>query len=175
MGNTNKSMTSNELQLLAESLKLPFERVKNIYDNFESLDRDKKGYVSKADIMAKIKTDSTKDEFFYNRILEQFEDTPNSDQIDFEQLLSQVHGFSSNKSKTKIRFLFDFLDKKKKGLIGLEELKDCFKLVKLKTLTDKDINEIAYQTLAYADKDGDGYLNFEEFTEFYNHVLKMSI
>ena len=168
-------MTANELQLLAESLKLPHDKVKSLYEKFEGLDKDKKGYVSKTDFISQIKTEGSKDEDFYNRILEQFEDSPGSDQIDFDLLLTHISNFSNNKNKAKIKFLFDFLDKKKKGLIGLEELKECFKMVKLKTLTDKDINDIAIQTLSYADKDRDGHLNFEEFCEFYNEVLKISI
>ena len=45
----------------------------------------------------------------------------------------------------------------------------------LEHLNEADVNEIASQTVRFADHDGDNAQNFEEFKQFYNNVLQITI
>ena len=42
-------------------------------------------------------------------------------------------------------------------------------------LIEADVNEIAIQTVKFADTDGDNALNFDEFKQFYKNVLQITI
>ena len=50
-----------------------------------------------------------------------------------------------------------------------------FKFIKVEHFNENDVNDIAAQTVKFADQDGDGHLNFDEFKGFYNNVLQITI
>ena len=67
------------------------------------------------------------------------------------------------------------LDKDNDGKVNPDDLVEGFKPVMIKDLNDADVNEIANQTVKFADQDGDNALNFDEFKMFYNNLLKITI
>lgn len=175
MGNSQGNLTIHELNMLAENSGLSEKDLKVLYANFQKLDKDNKGFVTKNDISAQLKSKCNKDSNLLNRIFEQFENYSQYKEIDFNKLVSSIYAFEDNEKEHKLRFLFNLIDTDKDGLIGEKELEEGFKLVKLEPLNNQDLTEIAQQTLLYADHDRDGYMNFEEFKEFYNSVLQISI
>lgn len=67
------------------------------------------------------------------------------------------------------------MDTNHDGFLSSEELINGFKYVMLDHLNETDVNEIANQTIKFADTDGDNALNFEEFKSFYTNVLQITI
>ena len=175
MGNSQGNLTVQELNALADNSGLSEQDLKHLYTNFQKFDKDDKGYVNKADILNKLQSKTNKDISLLNKVIEQFENYSKFKEIDFNQLVATIHAFDENKKEEKLRFLFELIDTNKDGLIGAKELEEGFRLVKLEPLKNQDLTEIAQQTLLYADHDNDGFMNFEEFKEFYNSVLQISI
>ena len=48
-------------------------------------------------------------------------------------------------------------------------------MINLPNIKKDDIEEIAEQTISYSDKTNKGGINFEEFSEFFNSVLQITI
>lgn len=175
MGNSQGHLTLEELTVLAENSGLSEHELKNLHIKFKKFDKDNKGYVTKEDLIDRMKPENKEDKVFYSQIFEQFSVVNESGEIDFHYLITTINAFENDKKQGKLKFLFEFIDKDRNGLVGTDELASCFKMIKLPNLDEMNLNDIAFQTLAYADKDGDGYLNFEEFSDFYNAVLNISI
>ena len=175
MGNSQGQLSLKELTTLAENSGLSEHELKNLHTKFKKFDRDDKGYVTKEDLIVKMKNGNKEDKIFYEKICDQFVSFGQKEEIDFHHLITTINAFENDKKDGKLRFLFEFIDSDKNELVGVEELEECFKLIKLPNLDEMNLNDIAFQTLAYADKDGDGYLNFDEFCDFYNSVLNISI
>ena len=90
-------------------------------------------------------------------------------------MILTIEDFEKNRKENKLRTLFTLLDSDQNGLVGIEELEEGFKMIEMSSMKSGDIREIAEQTLLYADNDQDGFLNFEEFQDFYNAVLQITI
>lgn len=86
-----------------------------------------------------------------------------------------MEDFQRQNKESKLEVLFQLLDTDQNGLVGVEELEKGFFLIKMEGLPPSEVKLIAQQTLAYADGDQDGFLNFKEFSEFYNATLNISI
>jgi len=175
MGNSQGNLTLQTLNTLTENSGLSEQDLKLLYSNFQKLDKDNKGYVSKDDILYKINGKGNKDTALLTKLFEEFENYSKYKEIDFNKLITVINAFEENKKENKLMFLFNLIDSDKNGLIGVKELEEGFRLVKLEPLNNQDLTEIAEQTLLYADHDKDGYMNFEEFKEFYNSVFQISI
>ena len=175
MGNSHGHLTLDELTVLAENSGLSEHELKNLHIRFKKFDKDNKGYVTKSDLIEKMKPENEEDRVFYGQICDQFSAVSESGEIDFHYLITTVNAFENDKKQGKLKFLFEFIDRDRNGLVGADELATCFKMIQLPNLEEMNLNDIAFQTLAYADKDGDGFLNFEEFSDFYNAVLNISI
>ena len=175
MGNSSGTINQDELEGLAKMTNTTAEEIQSLHTNFLRLDRDKKGYVSKKDIIDRLNVSNVDEKHFLNKLLDLFTDKSSDNRISFHEFAMALSDFKSDTNDGKLRLLFNLIDTDRNGLLGIKELEEAFKMVKLEHLTKQDIAEIAYQTLLYADNDQDGYLNFEEFKEFYNTVLQITI
>ena len=142
-----------------------------MFKKFGKLDKTEKGYVSTADInkVCNFEQDSL-GEVVSDKMASGF-----GDQIDFRNLVKNQSTFHNNEEDGKQKFLFNLLDSNNDGLLTAEELIFGFKFVMLDHLNESDVNEIATQTVKFADTDGDNALNFDEFKHFYNNVLQITI
>ena len=61
------------------------------------------------------------------------------------------------------RFAFKIYDVDKDGFISNGELFTVLKMMVGNNLKDSQLQQIVDKTIIYADKDGDGKINFEEF------------
>lgn len=175
MGNSQSGLSIQELNNLAANSGLSESELKTLHSNFQKFDTGNKGFVTREDILIKLSTKGSQDNALTQRIFEQFESFSKHKEIDFNKLITITNAFDANKKDAKLKFLFDMIDSDKDGLIGVKELEAGFSLVKLEKMSSQDLSEIAQQTLLYVDKDNDGFMNFEEFKEFYNSVLQISI
>ena len=68
-----------------------------------------------------------------------------------------------------LKFAFNFFDSDKKGLITINEISLIFKN---NTDNNKDCSEEIKNIIKLVDKDGDGKISFEEFSQFMTSLLE---
>ena len=170
MGN-NLTIDDAELKTLSVRTGYSEETIKAMHSKFAKLDRSDKGYVAVEDL-AQLLDFKTSD---LHRLLSQHLTSGLGDQIDFKRLVHVLSAFHNNQQDQKLRFLFDLCDKNKTGKLTASELVEAFRLIKVEHVAEGDLHEIAVQTVKFADHDGDGGLNFDEFRSFYNNVLQITI
>lgn len=162
-----------------------------LYHRFRSLDRNKKGYLSRADLQqigalaVNPLGDRIIDSFFpdgslqvdfpgFVRVLAHFrpvneEDTRTRDPKEPEPLNSRMN---------KLRFAFQLYDQDRDGKISQQEMLQVLRLMVGVQVTEEQLESIADRTVQEADEDGDGAVSFLEFTkslEKMNIEQKMSI
>ena len=86
-----------------------------------------------------------------------------------------IEDFERDNKENKLRSLFTLLDSDQNGLVGIDELESGFRMIELSSMKSGDVREIAQQTLLYADHDQDGFLNFQEFQDFYFAVVLFTL
>ncbi|KAG9126492.1 Calcineurin subunit B [Ceratobasidium sp. 392] len=93
--------------------------------------------------------------------------------VDFQEFVGGLSAFSSRGGREeKLRFAFKVYDMDRDGYISNGELYLVLKMMVGNNLKDSQLQQIVDKTIMEADKDGDGKLSFEEFT---NMVAKTDI
>lgn len=86
--------------------------------------------------------------------------------VDFQEFVSGLSAFSSKGNKEeKLRFAFKVYDIDRDGYISNGELFIVLKMMVGSNLKDVQLQQIVDKTIMEADKDKDGRISFEEFTE----------
>lgn len=86
--------------------------------------------------------------------------------VDFQEFVKGLSAFSSQGSREeKLKFAFKVYDMDRDGLISNGELFLVLKMMVGNNLKDQQLQQIVDKTIMEADKNGDGKLDFEEFTE----------
>lgn len=86
--------------------------------------------------------------------------------VDFQEFVSGLSAFSSKGNKEqKLRFAFKVYDIDRDGFISNGELFIVLKMMVGSNLKDQQLQQIVDKTIMEADLDGDGKINFEEFTK----------
>lgn len=107
-----------------------------------------------------------------SRLIEIFDEDGGGD-VDFQEFLSGLSAFSSKGQKEeKLRFAFKVYDIDRDGYISNGELFVVLKMMVGNNLNEGQLQQIVDKTIMEADKDGDGKISFEEFT---NMVENMDI
>ena len=170
MGN-NLAIEEGDLQVLSQQSKYSEDTIRGMHKKFVKLDRTEKGYVGRDDLN---QISDFKNSDMNSLICQQLTGGV-SDQIDFKKLLLALSAFHYNDQDAKLKFLFDLCDRNKQGKLRATDLSDAFKMIQVEHYSEADLKEFATQTVKFADQDGDGALNFEEFKQFYNSVLQITI
>lgn len=85
--------------------------------------------------------------------------------VDFQEFVSGLSAFSSKGNKEeKLRFAFKVYDIDRDGYISNGELFIVLKMMVGSNLKDVQLQQIVDKTIMEADKDRDGKISFEEFT-----------
>jgi len=93
--------------------------------------------------------------------------------VDFQEFVGGLSAFSSRGGREeKLQFAFKVYDVDRDGYISNGELFLVLKMMVGNNLKDSQLQQIVDKTIMEADKDGDGKLSFEEFT---NVVAKTDI
>ncbi|KAF9509857.1 hypothetical protein BS47DRAFT_1377514 [Hydnum rufescens UP504] len=93
--------------------------------------------------------------------------------VDFQEFVGGLSAFSSRGGREeKLQFAFKVYDVDRDGYISNGELFLVLKMMVGTNLKDSQLQQIVDKTIMEADKDGDGKLSFEEFT---NVVAKTDI
>ena len=86
--------------------------------------------------------------------------------VDFQEFVMGLSAFSSKGNKEeKLRFAFKVYDIDRDGYISNGELFSVLKMMVGNNLKDIQLQQIVDKTIMEADKDGDGRVSFEEFTD----------
>lgn len=86
--------------------------------------------------------------------------------VDFQEFVTGLSAFSSKGNKEeKLRFAFKVYDIDRDGYISNGELFIVLKMMVGNNLKDVQLQQIVDKTIMEADKDQDGRISFEEFTE----------
>lgn len=86
--------------------------------------------------------------------------------VDFQEFVSGLSAFSSKGNKEeKLRFAFKVYDIDRDGFISNGELFIVLKMMVGNNLKDVQLQQIVDKTIMEADRDHDGKISFDEFTE----------
>ena len=86
--------------------------------------------------------------------------------VDFQEFVSGLSAFSSKGNKEeKLHFAFKVYDMDRDGYISNGELFIVLKMMVGNNLKDNQLQQIVDKTIMEADKDKDGKISFDEFTE----------
>ncbi|XP_053123430.1 calcineurin B homologous protein 2-like [Hemicordylus capensis] len=158
--------------------------VLRLYQRFQALDKDEKGYLSKDDLICigELAVNPIGD-----RIINAFfkDGTEAADFRTFANVLAHfrpVEGPGSSESVNsrfnKLKFAFQLYDQDKDGKISRAEMLQVLRMMIGIQVTDEQLECITDRTIQEADKDGDDAISFEEFTksvEKLNIEQKMSL
>jgi len=97
------------------------------------------------------------------RVIEIFDQDGNGE-VDFREFIEGVSQFSVKGDKSlKLKFAFKIYDIDKDGFISNGELFTVLKMMVGNNLKDSQLQQIVDKTIVYADKNGDGKIDYEEF------------
>ena len=103
--------------------------------------------------------------FPWDRMIAIFDEDGGGD-VDFQEFVTGLSAFSSKGNKEeKLRFAFRVYDIDRDGYISNGELFIVLKMMVGNNLKDVQLQQIVDKTIMEADKDGDGKISFEEFTQ----------
>ena len=86
--------------------------------------------------------------------------------VDFQEFVLGLSAFSAKGHKEeKLKFAFKVYDIDRDGYISNGELFIVLKMMVGSNLKDQQLQQIVDKTIMEADKDGDGKISFEEFTQ----------
>jgi len=152
----------NESSMIAGEMCSCFdpEEIARLGKRFRKLDLDNNGALSVDEFMSLPELQQNP---LVQRVIEIFDQDGNGE-VDFREFIEGVSQFSVKGDKQqKLKFAFKIYDVDKDGLISNGELFTVLKMMVGNNLKDSQLQQIVDKTIIYADKDGDGKINFEEF------------
>lgn len=152
----------NESSMIAGEMCSCFdpEEIARLGKRFRKLDLDNNGALSVDEFMSLPELQQNP---LVQRVIEIFDQDGNGE-VDFREFIEGVSQFSVKGDKQqKLRFAFRIYDVDKDGFISNGELFTVLKMMVGNNLKDSQLQQIVDKTIIYADKDGDGKINFEEF------------
>ena len=90
MGNSSGTLNQDELEGLAKMTNTTAEEIQSLHTNFLRLDRDKKGYVSKKDIIDRLNVSNVDEKHFLNKLLDLFTDKSSDNRISFHEFAMEI-------------------------------------------------------------------------------------
>jgi len=138
------------------------EEIKRLGKRFKKLDLDNSGSLSVDEFMSLPELQQNP---LVQRVIEIFDDDGNGE-VDFKEFIQGVSQFSVKGDKdTKLKFAFRIYDMDNDGYISNGELFQVLKMMVGNNLKDTQLQQIVDKTILFADKDDDGKISFEEFSE----------
>jgi len=157
MGN---NQSGEEVPKVEEFPSLTSDEVKRLRKRFLKLDSDSSGKLSLQELLS---LPELRNNPLVRRVTDVF-DKDGSGDVDFMEFLQGLSTFGSNVDNTeKLRFAFQIYDIDGDGFISREELFTVLQMMVGNNLKEEQLHSVVNRTLAYADKDMDGRISFEEF------------
>ncbi|XP_054856017.1 calcineurin B homologous protein 2-like [Eublepharis macularius] len=158
--------------------------ISRLYQRFQALDKDEKGYLSKNDLqgIGELAVNPIGDRII-NAFFQDGRET--TDFRTFVHVLAHfrpvegtVGSENINSRLSKLKFAFQLYDQDKDGKISRAELLQVLRMMIGIQVTDEQLESITDRTIQEADRDGDDAISFEEFSksvEKLNIEQKMSL
>ncbi|CDZ98738.1 calcium calmodulin-dependent protein phosphatase [Phaffia rhodozyma] len=162
-GSVNQAFTEME-----RSSNFSAQELQRLKKRFMKLDRDGSGSIDKDEFLQipQIATNPLS-----SRMIAIF-DEDGGGTVDFQEFVGGLSAFSSKGAREeKLKFAFKVYDMDRDGFISNGELFLVLKMMVGSNLKDQQLQQIVDKTIMEADKDGDGKINFEEFTAMVENTL----
>lgn len=138
------------------------DEVDRLRKRFMKLDKDSSGTIDRDEFLSLPQVSSNP---LATRMIAIFDEDGGGD-VDFQEFVTGLSAFSSKGNKEeKLRFAFKVYDIDRDGYISNGELFIVLKMMVGNNLKDVQLQQIVDKTIMEADKDQDGKISFEEFTE----------
>lgn len=158
----NKQTTNTKINILPQIVTK--QELEKLFVNFKKLDRNGDGFLSKDEFL---QIEALQQNPLVARVLEIFDDDGN-DKIDFTEFVSALAIFCSTdpeENKQKVEFAFRIYDVNNDQFISNGDLFRILKIMVGDNLNDTQLQQLVDRTILQADKDKDGKLSPQEFTE----------
>ena len=166
MGVNSSVLTDDDLQRLKGETDIKQKDIKKCHKKFNSLDKDKKGYVSINDIVAIPEIENNPLRY---HVAQYMSNNNENEAISFEAFIKVIDIFKNNKTDKQYKFMFDLFDFDKDGKISSEDMLINFKLLLGNSLTEEQIKDIVDKTInEYSDKKG--YIDYSDFVKILNEA-----
>ncbi|GFF40288.1 calcineurin Ca2+-binding regulatory subunit CnaB [Aspergillus udagawae] len=154
--------TSQLLDNIVSASNFDRDEVDRLRKRFMKLDKDSSGTIDRDEFLSLPQVSSNP---LATRMIAIFDEDGGGD-VDFQEFVSGLSAFSSKGNKEeKLRFAFKVYDIDRDGYISNGELFIVLKMMVGNNLKDVQLQQIVDKTIMEADKDRDGKISFEEFTE----------
>ncbi|KAJ9498628.1 Calcineurin subunit B [Exophiala xenobiotica] len=131
------------------------------FSNFDR-DEDNSGTIEREEFLSLPQVSSNP---LATRMIAIFDEDGGGD-VDFQEFVLGLSAFSAKGHKEeKLKFAFKVYDIDRDGYISNGELFIVLKMMVGSNLKDQQLQQIVDKTIMEADKDGDGKISFEEFTQ----------
>nr|XP_012803869.1 calcineurin subunit B type 2 [Jaculus jaculus] len=138
------------------------DEIKRLVRSFKKLDLDKSGTLTTEEFMTLPKLQQNPLVF---RVIDIF-DTDGNGEVDFHEFIVGASQFSvKGDEEQKLRFAFRIYDIDKDGYISNGELFQVLKMMVGDNLKDWQLQQLVDKTILVLDKDGDGKISFQEFSD----------
>lgn len=155
MGN-NTNKTDNSINFTKQELKI-------LYKNFQDLDKDKNGTIEPEELF---NIPELKDNPIVNRIIEVF-DKNKDKKISFYEFVTGLSTLTNTGNyEEKIKIAFQIYDVNSDGYISNGDLFNLLKMLVGDNLSNIQLQQLVDRTIIAADKDYDGKIGLEEFSDF---------
>jgi len=182
-------LSADFVQELMDETGFNQKQIHRLYIRFRHLDKDKKGYLTKEDLLRLpqmnmnpvgekiVETFLPPKEFDENN-----KEIRRNKRIFFSQfaktfaVFRPIHRHDMDKheapnSKTnKIRFLFNMINSAGNGKVTKDEMNEVLELMVGSQVSQEQLEMIADRLIKEADQDGHGYMKFEEFEKAINDI-----
>lgn len=175
MGNEQAQIQrdTESMTLLKNNPSITADRLTYLFDKFAEIDVEQQGYISKEQLQKYCGLDSSE---LTTVILDSLCMNENQAKgIQFASFVQALTIFEQGSEQQKLQYIFGLLDSNNDGKLCKADLIQGFKVIKDDYNANTDLEQVADNTLEYADKDRDTYLNFKEFQSFYNEKLEITI
>ena len=166
MGVNSSVLTDDDLQRLKGETDIKQKDIKKCHKKFNSLDKDKKGYVSINDIVAILEIENNPLKY---HVAQYMSNNNENEAISFEAFIKVIDIFKNNKTDKQYKFMFDLFDFDKDGKISSEDMLINFKLLLGNSLNEDQIKEIVDKTISEYSNDKK-FINYNDFVKILNEA-----
>ena len=166
MGVNSSVLTDDDLQRLKGETDIKQNDIKKCHKKFNSLDKDKKGYVSINDIVAIPEIENNPLRY---HVAQYMSNNNENEAISFEAFIKVIDIFKNNKTDKQYKFMFDLFDFDKDGKISSEDMLINFKLLLGNSLNEDQIKEIVDKTISEYSNDKK-FINYNDFVKILNEA-----
>ena len=166
MGVNSSVLTDDDLQRLKGETDIKQKDITKCHKKFNSLDKDKKGYVSINDIVAIPEIENNPLRY---HVAQYMSNNNENEAISFEAFIKVIDIFKNNKTDKQYKFMFDLFDFDKDGKISSEDMLINFKLLLGNSLNEDQIKEIVDKTISEYSNDKK-FINYNDFVKILNEA-----